>query len=206
MAEKLAKFLHDGLIHIHDITENIDLEKTSEDYLKKQLPDEISKSYLKIQNSKKNSDTIDETFFSFLKINDNFFSEMKIINLDDEEESLKSHLDEYFKTMHSKYNQDKLFYFYFQLVLMEIYLNQHKIELPRKELKERLESILKNQCIRQKKSLKTCIGKNSEKIEVITMSKLGKNIEEQCKKEKDELEQCVWTNWSATRSTHNAKK
>jgi hypothetical protein len=38
------------------------------------------------------------------------------------------------------------------------------------------------------------------------MSKLGKNIEEQCKKEKDELEQCVWTNWSETHSTHNAKK
>lgn len=196
MTEKLAKFLHDGLIHIHDITENIDLEKTSEDYLKKQLPSDISKSYLQIQYSKNNPENIDETFFSFLKSNDKFFAEMKIINLDNKEESLKSHLDEYFKTMHSKYNQDKLFYFYFQLVLMELYLNQHKVELPRKELKEQLESILKNKCIRQKKSLKTCIGKNGEKIDVITMSKLGKNIEEHCKIEKDELEQCVLENWS----------
>jgi hypothetical protein len=206
MAEKLANFLHDGLIHIHDITENIDLKKTSPEYLKKQLPNDISKSYLKIQYPKNNPDNIDETFFSFLKSNDKFFSEMKIINLDGKEESLKSHLDEYFKTMHSKYNQDKLFYFYFQLVLMELYLNQHKIELPRKELKVQLESILKNQCILPKKSLKKCIGKNGDKIDVITMSKLGKNIEEHCKVEKDELEQCVWTNWSETHSSHNAKK
>jgi len=196
MAEKLAKFLHNGLIHIHDITENIDLKKTSPEYLKKQLPNEISKSYLKIQYSKTNPDTIDETFFSFLKSNDKFFSEMKIINLDEKEESLKSHLDEYFKTMHSKYNQDKLFYFYFQLVLMEIYLNEHKIELPRKELKEQLESILKNQCIRQKKSLKTCIGQNSEKIDVITMSKLGTQIDTHCKPQREQLEQCIWTNFS----------
>ena len=35
MAEdKLAKFLHDGLHHIHQITENIDLEKTSLDYFR----------------------------------------------------------------------------------------------------------------------------------------------------------------------------
>lgn len=206
MTEKLAKFLHDGLIHIHDITENIDLEKTSEDYLKKQLPSDISKSYLQIQYSKNNPENIDETFFSFLKSNDKFFAEMKIINLDNKEESLKSHLDEYFKTMHSKYNQDKLFYFYFQLVLMELYLNQHKVELPRKELKEKLEAILKKQCIRQKKSLKTCIGKNGEKIDVITMSKLGIQIDEHCKPQREELEQCIWTNWSETYSTHNSKK
>ena len=39
MAEdKLAKFLHDGLHHIHEITENIDLKKTTLEFLKNQLP------------------------------------------------------------------------------------------------------------------------------------------------------------------------
>ena len=127
MAEdKLAKFLHDGLHHIHQITENIDLEKTSLDFLKAQLPSNITKSYIKIQYSKKNPDTIDETFFSFLKANDKFFSEMNIITLSGKKEPLNVHLDEYFKTMHSKYNQDKLFYFYFQLVLMELFLTKYK--------------------------------------------------------------------------------
>ena len=196
MAEdKLAKFLHDGLHHIHEITENIDLEKTSSDYLKAQLPPDIAKSYLKIQYSKKDPDTIDETFFSFLKSNDNFFAEMKIINLDGKEEPLKVHLDEYFKTMHSKYNQDKLFFFYFQLVLMELFLNQHKVELPRKDLKNQLEDILKNKCLRQKKTLKTCIGQNSDKIDVITMSKLGTQIDAHCKPQREKLEQCVWKNY-----------
>ena len=194
MAEdKLAKFLHDGLLHIHEITENIDLKKTSPDFLKAQLPKKIADSYIK--NSKKDPDTIDETFFSFLKANDKLFSEMKIINLDGKEEPLKDHLDEYFKTMHSKYNEDKLFYFYFQLVLMELFLTKHKVELPRKDLKDKLEAILKNECIREKKALKTCIGKKSDNIDVITMSKLGEQIDAQCKPQREELEKCVWTNF-----------
>ena len=195
MAEdKLAKFLHDGLLHIHEITENIDLKKTSPDFLKAQLPKKIADSYIK--NSKKDPDTIDETFFSFLKANDKLFSEMKIINLDGKEEPLKDHLDEYFKTMHSKYNENKLFYFYFELVLMELFLNQHKLKLPRKDLKDQLEVILKNECLHEKKALKTCIGKKSDNIDVITMSKLGDQIDAQCKPQKEELEQCVWTNFS----------
>jgi hypothetical protein len=198
MAEdrRLAKFLHDGLHHIHEITENIDLEKTSPEFLQEQLPKKIAESYIKIQYSNKNPDTIDETFFSFLKSNDEFFSKMKIITLDGNEEPLKNHLDEYFKTMHSKYNEDKLFYFYFQLVLMELYLNEHKVELPRKDLKDKLEAILKNECLREKKKFKNCIGKNSDKIDVITMSKLGEQIDAQCKPERQKLEKCVWNNWS----------
>ena len=197
MADKLANFLHAGLYHINEITENIDLEKTSINYLKAQLPSNIAQSYLKIQYSKKDPDTIDETFFSFLKANDEFFSEMKIITLTGKEESLKVHLDEYFKKMHSKYNEDKLFYFYFQLVLMELFLNQHKVELPRKDLKDRLEEILKNKCMLEKKELKVCIGKKSDKIDVITMSKLGEQIDEHCKPQREKLEQCVWNNYNS---------
>jgi hypothetical protein len=198
MAEdRLAKFLHDGLHYIHEITENIDLEKTSPEFLKEQLPKKIADSYIKIQYSNKNPDTIDETFFSFLKSNDEFFSKMKIITLDGKKEPLKNHLDEYFKTMHSKYNEDKLFYFYFQLVLMELYLTEHKVELPRKDLKDKLEAILKNECIREKKGFKNCIGKNSDKIDVITMSKLGEQIDTQCKPERQELEKCVWNNYNS---------
>jgi len=194
--DKLSKFLHDGLHHIHEITENIDLKETTPAFIKTQLHKKIADSYNKIQYSKKVPDTIDETFFSFLKKNDKFFSEMNIITLSGKKESLKNHLDEYFKTMHSKYNEDKLFYFYFQLVLMELYLNQHKVQLPRKDLKDQLEAILKNECIREKKALKTCIGEKSDKIDVITMSKLGEQIDVQCKPQKEELEQCVWTNFS----------
>ena len=74
MAEdKLAQFLHEGLHHIHEITENIDLKKTTPSFLKAQLPKKIAESYINIQYSKKDPDTIDETFFSFLKQNDKFF-------------------------------------------------------------------------------------------------------------------------------------
>jgi hypothetical protein len=195
--EKFAKFLFDGLHKIHEITENIDFKKTTPSFLKKQLPSEIAKSYIEIEYSKNDPEKIDETFFSLLKKNDKFFSKMKIINLDGKKEPLKNHLDEYFKTMHSKYNQDKLFYFYFQLVLMELFLNQHKIELPRKELKDQLEVILKNKCLRQKKEFKKCVGANSDKIDVITMSKLGEQIDNHCKTQREKLEKCVWNNFQS---------
>jgi hypothetical protein len=125
---------------------------------------------------------------------------MNIITLYGKKQSLKEHLDEYFKNMHSKYNEDKLFYFYFQLVLMELFLNQHKVELPRKDLKDQLEELLKNKCLLEKKELKNCIGKNSDKIDVITMSKLGEQIDTQCKPQREEFEQCVWKNF------HKGKK
>ena len=83
---------------------------------------------------------------------------------------------------------------------MELFLTEHKVELPRKDLKDKLEAILKNECIREKKALKSCIGDKSDKIDVITMSKLGEQINEQCKPQKEELEKCVWTNFSKDRS------
>jgi len=197
MAEdNLAKFLHDGLLHIHNITENIDLVKTSPEFLKAQLLKKIADSYIKIQYSKKNPETIDETFFSFLKANEEFFSEMKIITLAGNEETLENHLDKYFKTIHSKYNGDKLFYFYFELVLMELYLTEHRVTLPRKDLKDRLEKILKTKCQNEKIAMKACIGEKYDKIDVITMSKLGEEIDTQCKPQREELEGCVWKNFS----------
>jgi hypothetical protein len=198
--DKLAEFLHNGLDHIHEITEDIDLKKTSPTFLKSQLPQKIAESYIKIHYSKTDPKKIDETFFSFLKANDKFFSEMKIMTLSGKQEPLKTHLDKYFKTMHTKYKEDKLFYFYFQLVLMELFLTEHKVELPRKDLKDKLESILKNECIHEKKALKTCISENSDKIDIITMSKLGDQINSQCKPQREELEQCVWNNF------HKGKK
>jgi hypothetical protein len=83
---------------------------------------------------------------------------------------------------------------------MELFLNQHKVELPRKDLKDQLEELLKNKCLLEKKELKNCIGKNSNKIDVITMSKLGEQIDTQCKPQREEFEQCVWKNF------HKGKK
>jgi hypothetical protein len=78
---------------------------------------------------------------------------------------------------------------------MELFLNQHKVELPRKDLKDQLEDILKNKCLREKKKFKKCVGKNSDKIDVITMSKLGEQIDTHCQPQREKLEKCVWTNF-----------
>lgn len=190
----LSIFLLRGLTSINEITKNINLKKTTLQFLKNQLPEEINKSFLKIEFTPTQKN-IDETFFTFLKKNDTFFKNLKIINLDEKEETLNNHLDSYFKNMHSKYNEDKLFFFYFQLILMELFLSTKNIALPRIDLKNKLENILKNTCFRQKNELKECLGKHVSEIDVITMSEFGNKVENKCKITKKSLEQCVINNY-----------
>jgi len=186
----LTNFLIKGFKDINEITDNIDLIETSFQYVKNQLPDELNKSFLQI----KYSESDEETFFQFLKKNDKFFANIKIKTVGGNEETLKDHLDNYFKHNHSKYNQDKLFYFYFQLILMELFLNKNNKELPRKDLKQKLEDVLKNHCRPKKHALKECLGKNINEIDVVTMSELDLKIQNKCKIQKEELEQCVRDN------------
>lgn len=183
----LTNFLIKGFKDINEITDNIDLVETSFQYVKNQLPDELNKSFLQIEYS----DSDEETFFQFLKKNDKFFANIKIKTVGGDEETLKDHLDNYFKHNHSKYNQDKLFYFYFQLILMELFLNKNNKELPRKDLKQKLEDVLKIHCRPKKHALKECLGKNINEIDIVTMSELDLKIQNKCKIQKEELEQCV---------------
>jgi len=190
----LVDFLLRGLKGINEITENINFHKTTHHYLKSQLPTEINNSFLKIQYSNDNKH-IDETFFVFLKDNDDFFSNLKLYNLDGKEETLKQLITDYFSNIHSKYNEDKMFYFYFQLILMDIFLSDKNIQMPRQDLKEQLSDVLKNHCFIEKRDFSKCLGEHSDKIDVIAMSDFNNNIKAHCELPKFNLEKCVMRNW-----------
>ena len=70
-----------------------------------------------------------------------------MINLAGEEETLRNHISKYFKDIHNKYNKDKMFFFYFQLVLMDIFLQTVGKTMNRQDLKIRLMEVLKNECL-----------------------------------------------------------
>jgi GTP-sensing pleiotropic transcriptional regulator CodY len=190
----LVDFLLRGFKGINELTENIDFQKTTKQFLKSQLPNEINNSFLKIQFSN-NSNHIEETFFDFLKDNDQFFVNLKLYNLDGKQETLQQLITEHFQNIHSKYNEDKLFFFYFQLILMDIFLSDKNIQMPRQDLKEQLMEILKNHCFIEKRDFSKCLGQHMDDIDVVAMSDFNDNIKKHCEIPKSNLEKCVMMNW-----------
>lgn len=189
--EILTNFIIKGLKGINEITENIDLQKTSKQFIQNQLPQSLNESFLKIKYTN-NQDNIDETFFSFLKDNDQFFQHLKIFSIHPtKEQTLQQHLSEYFNNIHTKYNEDKMFYFYFQLILMENFLGMMGINMEKGNLKVELMDVLKNHCFMEKKEMSKCLGDHMEEIDVIAMSDFENKINNKCQVPKKNLEQCI---------------
>ena len=189
--EILTNFIIKGLKGINEITENIDLQKTSKQFIQNQLPQSLNESFLKIKYTN-NQDNIDETFFSFLKDNDQFFQHVKIFSIHPtKEQTLQQHLSEYFNNIHTKYNEDKMFYFYFQLILMENFLGMMGMNMEKGNLKVELMDVLKNHCFMEKKEMSKCLGDHMEEIDVIAMSDFENKINNKCQVPKKNLEQCI---------------
>ena len=181
--EELVIYLNKGLKKINEITEDINFNKTNSNYLNKQLPN--------IEYDVRMNGEIDENFFDFLRDNEKLFGDIKFYTYNGKETKLRDHLSNYFKNIHSKYNEDKMFYFYFELVMMEEFLKNNGRTLPRKDLKEELMNVLKYECQEEKIKFSKCLGKNMEEIDVIVMSNFDNKINEHCKIEKESLQKCV---------------
>jgi hypothetical protein len=178
---ELPQFIISGLKSIHEITNNIDFKKTTEDYVQAQLKIKMND---KIQN--------DENFFNFLQKNDKHLKNLKVFCIfPEKEQSLKEHISHHFRNINTKYDGDKLFYFYFQIVMVEKYLNSYGNDLKRQDLKIRLENLLKTDCLREQLEHKQCLSKNHHKIDVIVMSDLQKNVSDVCNSQTMNLDKCI---------------
>lgn len=181
---ELPQFIINGLKSIHNITNNIDFKKTTEDYVRSQLK-------IKMNNKIKT----DENFFSFLQKNDKHLKKLNIFCIvPSKEQSLKDHISHHFRNINTKYNGDKLFYFYFQIVMVEQYINSNGNDLKRQDLKIRLENLLKNECLREQLEHKQCLSNNHHKIDVIVMSELRENVCDICNTETSNLNKCIHQN------------
>ena len=178
---ELPEFIISGLKSIHEITSNIDFKKTTEDYVRSQLK-------IKINHEIKT----DENFFNFLQKNDKHLKKLRVFCVvPAKEQSLKEHISHHFRKINTKYDGDKLFYFYFQIVMVEQYLNSYGNDLKRQDLKIRLENLLKNECLREQLEHKQCLSKNHHKIDVIVMSDLKKNVNDVCNSQTTNLDKCI---------------
>jgi len=192
MENKLATFIINGLKAVNEITENIDFKKTTEESIAEQLKASTNKSFMEINNNK----DVDEDFFAFLKKNEKPLQNIKLyIIVPQKQQTLKDHIDQYFSEVQTKHKEDKMFYFYFQLVLMEKFLRQFNKRVPRNDLKEGLKMILANQCLREKKEMSKCLG-TLENDSVEVMSEFGCKIDQKCKPQREKLERCIIGNFS----------
>ena len=181
---ELPVFIINGLKSIHEITSNIDFKKTTQDYIQSQLKIKANEEI-----------KTDENFFDFLQKNDKHLKKLKIFCVfPSKEQTLKEHISHHFQNINTKYNGDKLFYFYFQIVMVEQYLNSNGNDLKRQDLKIRLENLLKNECFREQLEHKQCLSKNHHKIDVIVMSDLHKNVSDVCNWETSNLSKCIHQN------------
>ena len=178
---ELPQFIINGLKSIHEITSNIDFKKTTDDYIRSQLKIKMNKEI-----------KTDENFFNFLQKNDKHLKNLRIFCVVPAiEQPLKKHISHHFRNINTKYDGDKLFYFYFQIVMVEQYLNSYGNDLKRQDLKIRLENLLKNECLREQLEHKQCLSKNHHKIDVIVMSDLKKNVNEVCNQQTSNLDTCI---------------
>lgn len=192
MENKLAAFIIKGLKAVDEITGNIDFKKTTEEYIRSQLKNNVNASYSEIENT----NNLQENFFSFLKKNEKSLHNIKIFILYPvKQESLKNHIESYFKNIQTRYKEDKMFYFYFQLILMENFMKQFNKKLTRNDLKLGLKEILKNQCRKEKIVFSKCLcSLDDDSVEV--MSEFGNKINQKCKPQREVLEQCVIRNFN----------
>lgn len=178
---ELPQFIIRGLKSINDITSNIDFKKTTEDYVQSQLK-------IKMNDKIKT----DENFFNFLQKNDKHLKHLRVFCVvPAKEQTLKDHISHHFRNINTKYDGDKLFYFYFQIVMVEQYLNSYGNDLKRQDLKIRLENLLKNECLREQLEHKQCLSKNHHKIDIIVMSDLKKNVSHVCNSQTTNLDKCI---------------
>ena len=184
----LSSYLLNGLKKINEITENINFEKTNQNYLEQQI------KTLTNQYQNLNLET-DEDFFQFLKKNEGKFKKIKVFIFNKPEpQSLEKVLESYFSNINQHLNQDKLFYFYFNLILIEIFLKDKGKKLPRKDLKLKLKEVIQNNCLQEKLALSKCL--NDNQVDIIPMSDLSNNINTKCFSQRQNLEKCVINNFN----------
>ena len=188
---ELSKYIYKGLKKINEITQNIDLEKTSENYISLQLK-QLENNFQKLEIN----ENYDENFFQFLNKNETKIKNLKVYVFNSSNPiSLELLLHDYFSNINEKINEDKMFYFYFNLVLIEMFLKDNNQNFARKDLKNQLKEFLKNSCTKEKFDLSKCLNENKSNIDIIPMSDLSHKINQKCQIQRNNFEKCVINNF-----------
>jgi len=160
------------------------MKKTNKSFIENQLNPHMLKQFEKIT---------DDNYDSFYQIigNKRFLNKIKVRTLDNKSKTLNTVLLEKNNKLSEEYAENKMFYLYFNIVLVEKFLESYNKKLRRSHIRKRLESILTSNCSKPKIAFKKCLGKYKNHIEIIPMSNMEKNIKNKCKTEQNNLNNCL---------------
>ena len=189
-----SKYMYDGLKKVNQITKNINFQKTTEEYLNQQ----IKTLNTKFHNIDLKKNNLEENFFSFLNKNKNNIQKIKVfIIIKNNPVTFKELLHNYFCQINKEINQDKMFYFYFNLVLIDQLLKDNNKNFNRRDLTRDLKDFLKNHCTSEKYQLAKCLSDNQ--IDIIPLSDFSNTITQKCSFQKNQFEKCVKNNFNKTK-------
>jgi hypothetical protein len=181
---RFINIIHSGLKKINEKFEIIDIKKTNKSFIGNQLNPQMLKEFDKIT---------DDNYDSFYQIieNKSFLNKIKVHTLDNKSKTLNTVLRAKNNKLSEEYAENKMFYLYFNIVLVEKFLESYNKKLRRPHIKKRLESILISSCSKQKTAFKKCLGKYKNHIEVIPMNNMENSIKNKCNKENNDLNNCL---------------
>ena len=189
LKKKLTNGIYASLKKINNLASlNIDFEKTSKEY----ISDQISTKFLKnFTNNYESGDIKDiDSFIIFLQKNQTNIKKITIfLKNSNKNIYLKTIISKFLKESQKNIISSKLFYFYLNLILVENFYKTNKIS--RDVLKKRIEEIINNNCLSEKKKLLSCLFINNSKIEVVPINNFEKSIDKNCRSQKNKIEQCL---------------
>lgn len=185
---QLVNILYRGIKTINQKIKGINMRKTNKLFLKNQLTPEIVQEYEKAANKKENSG--ESKFYDMIN-KKNFSNKIKVYTKDSKLTKLNNVLEQSNGKLEQKYAENKLFYFYFNIVLVDNFLANYRSKLKIDHIRTRLENIINNHCSMERDVLQKCLSTHKDSIQVMPMSDFSKSVNEKCANESRKLEQCI---------------
>ena len=185
---QLVNILYRGIKTINQKIREINMRKTNKLFLKNQLTPEIVQEYEKAINKKENSG--ESKFYDMIN-KKNFSNKIKVYNKDSKLTKLNNILEKSNGKLEQKYAENKLFYFYFNIVLVDNFLANYRSKLKIDHIRSRLENIINKHCSTDRDALQKCLSTHKDSIDVLPMSDFSKSIRNRCANESKKLEQCI---------------
>ena len=121
----------------------------------------------------------------------NFSNKIKVYTKDSKLTKLNNILEQSNGQLEKKYAENKLFYFYFNIVLVDNFLANYRSKLKIDHIRSRLENIINKHCSNDRDALQKCLSTHKDSIEVLPMSDFSRSISEKCETESKKLEKCI---------------
>ena len=167
---------------------NIDFERTNKDFIANQIKPKFIKRFTEAYNLNELKD--DNNIILFFNKNQTYIKNITCFTCNSNQTLFfKTIISKFLKNSQKNIISNKLFYFYFNLLLIEKLHKENNVS--RDTLKKRIEEIINNKCINEKKKLLSCLLENRKDITIVPINRFEKDIDKKCTSHKKKLENCI---------------